>query len=372
MNKFRIHILGVPHTATHKKYVGCAFTQKVWKMLKMFTGRGHTIFHYGHSERDWDYPDVEHITITDDEVLTTAYGLEYTRDLAWQQRGFADYFRVDDSAYQTFHANAIKEINLRKQPNDLLLCPFGWGHRAIADAHSDLIAIESGIGYGSTCLRWRIFESNHLRSAAGGLTAVNQCNQDVYSVVIPNYFDLDDFDYQPVKQDYILYLGRIYSGKGVDVLVDLAEHTDREIIIAGQGSLAAMGIKNVPKNVREVGYADSVTRRQLMSRAAGLFIGSRYGEPFAGVQVEAWLSGTPVISPDHSCFAEMNHSGITGYRCRTFGDYVWAVNNINRIGPETCRQHGLQYTLDRIAPLYERYFQDVLDVYTGAGWYTIR
>ena len=40
--------------------------------------------------------------------------------------------------------------------------------------------------------------------------------------------------------------------------------------------------------------------------------------------------------------------------------------------PRACREQGLKYTLDAIAPMYEKYFQDVYNVYTGNGWYTLR
>lgn len=371
MKKFRIHILGVPHTQTHKDFVGCAFTQKVWKFLKMMSGRGHQIYHYGHERRDWDYPDVEAVTVTDDRVLAGAYGTEYTEQQSWRSRGFAEYYDITDSAYQHFHAVAIKEIQLRKQPGDILLCPFGWGHKPIADAHPDLIAIESGIGYGSTCLRWRVFESSHMRSAAGGLAAVNHPTVDLYDRVIPNYFDAADFDYQEHKQNYILYLGRITASKGVNILLDLAKYTEKTIIIGGQGTVSSLGYTRVADNVVELGYCDQEQRRILMSNAQALFIGSGYAEPFAGVQVEAWLSGTPVISPDHSCFVEMNQHNITGYRCRTFRDYVQAINSVEYLNPIQCRLHGERYLLDRIAPEYEQYFRDVEDVYLRQGWYTL-
>jgi glycosyltransferase involved in cell wall biosynthesis len=117
-----------------------------------------------------------------------------------------------------------------------------------------------------------------------------------------------------------------------------------------------------------VGFADEITRKKLMSNAQALFIASRYAEPFAGVQVEAWLSGTPVISPDWAAFAEYNRDNITGIRCRTLRDFVQACDTVQYLDPGQCRYHGERFLLDRVAPEYERYFQDVLNVYTGAGW----
>ena len=47
MTKFRLHVIGMPHTRTTKEYNACAFTQKALKFCKMMTDRGHTVYHYG-------------------------------------------------------------------------------------------------------------------------------------------------------------------------------------------------------------------------------------------------------------------------------------------------------------------------------------
>jgi glycosyltransferase involved in cell wall biosynthesis len=362
MPKFRFHALGLPHTVTSHEYTACAYTQKVLKFCKMMTALGHEVIHYGHEDSVVEA--TEHVTVTTNQDLEIAYG---TYD--WRRNFFK--FAVDDHAHRTFHANSIKEIARRKQAHDFVLHFWGWGHKPIADAHPDLINVEPGIGYATPFARWRVYESHALRNAVNGADAVSACTQDWYHVVVPNYFDTRDFEFSAEKDDYMLYLGRVYSGKGVDIAVEVARHTGRKLLIAGQGNLRDMGYTNLPDNIVELGYADIETRKQLMSQASSLIIGSRYNEPFGGVQVEAMLSGTPVISPDWGAFAEYNVDGLTGYRCRSFGDFVRAVDKCDSLDPNAIRAYAERFTLESVAPQYERYFTDVMNVYTGAGWYEI-
>ena len=365
----KIIVLAIPHTKTHPDWQGCAFTGKVLKFLKMMSGRGHEIVHIGH--RDSIVPEgVTNIAVTDDTTLNIAYGAEYLAG-AWKTNGFAHYYDIRDYAHQTFTQGAIDYINAHADTNTLVLGFWGWGHRAIHDACPNCIFIEPGIGYPSAFARWRIYESHAIMNAMYGAKSIGTCDMDWYHRVIPNYFDPEDFVYSEDKTDTVLYLGRVYSGKGLDIIIQATERAKRKLIVAGQGTLAQMGYATTPSHVTEVGYADAEQRKMLLARASAVVVASGYLEPFAGVQVEAWLSGTPVITPDWAAFAELNVDGVTGYRCNTFRDFVTALKNVDKLDPVACLEHAQQFTLPNIAPRYERYFSDVLDVYNGDGWYTV-
>jgi FkbM family methyltransferase len=355
----RFHVLGLPHTVSSKEFNACAYTQKVVKFCKMMSARGHYIIHYGHE--DSDVICNEHVSVITNEDWKIAYG-----DYDWRKNFFK--FDVEDHAYKTFYKNGIEEVGKRKQPLDFILPFWGSGVRPICDAHPDMICVEPGIGYaGGHWARWKIFESYAIYHAYCGMQNVGTCRQDWYEVVIPNYFDLEDFDYSEEKDNYFLFLGRVFSGKGIDIAVQMTEKIGAKLIVAGQNP----DNMTFPDHVEYIGYADVETRRKLLSRAKGFIIGSMYVEPFGGVQVEALLSGTPTITTDWGAFTENNIEGLTGYRCRTFEDFVNAGKNIDKIKPSDCRKFAEKFSLENVALMYEKYFQDVLNVHTNEGWYHI-
>lgn len=355
----RFHHLAIPHTVTDHDYVACAYTQKVLKFADMMTARGHTVIHYGHERSKVNCS--EHVTVTDDTVLAEAYG-----NHDWYQKGFQHH--VNDHANQEFIRRCIPEIQARARRNDFVLANWGIGHQAVCDAVPDCIVCEPGIGYVTGHFaHWRAYESHAIRNCIEG----NKNPQNWYSRVIPNYFDHRDFDYQEHKQNYILFLGRVSDLKGISTCIQATAAAGTQLLIAGQGRIKDAGWTQTPSHVQELGYADRTLRRYLLANARALIIATNYLEPFGGVVVEALLSGTPIITPHFGAFAEIQVQGVTGYLCHTLRDYVQAIKNADQIKPADCRQRGLNYGFDQIAPQFERWFSDIQEVYTGNGWMSI-
>lgn len=358
-DKRRIHTFGIPHLPTTKEYNSCAYTQKQIKFCKMMRARGHHVIFYGHDASEVDCDEL--VPVSDDKVLEQAYG-----GYDWKKQQFKH--NVADYAYTTFNQRAGPELLKRVSAKDFVHCPFGYAHQFIAQnaEKQGAIVVEGGIGYTTGHFaRWRAYESHAVRNAVEG--RINP--QNWYSWVIPNYFDPADFDYCQDKEDYILYLGRITELKGITTCIKATQAAGVRLKIAGQGDLSSLGWHTLPSNVELVGYADVETRRQLMSKAKALIIATTYLEPFGGVVVEALLSGTPIITPFFGAFAEINHHGQTGFLCHNLQDFYNAIQSIEHIKPIDCRQQGLKYTLDEVAPQFENWFTAIDRCYTTKeGW----
>lgn len=359
----RFHVLGIPHTVTRKDYSACAFTQNVRMFCKMMHARGHIIYHYGHTDSEVDC--TEHISVTDNELFKKTYG-----HYDWKKELFKH--NTSDLCNRTFNERAIEEVKKRKKNRDFLLLFWGLGHDAVGKAHPDMVVVEPAMGcFNKPCSPFSIFSSYSLMNYIYGREKIEP---KWFDAVIPHYFDLEDFTFTPVpkqgKDAYFMYVGRIIESKGIGIAVELCKQLGMKLKVAGQGDFT----KNLgfapPDCVELVGYLEPHERNEMMRHATALIVATQYNEPFGCVTIEALLCGTPLITTDWGAFPENNIHGLTGYRCRTMEQFVWAGRNIHKIDRRACREWSEKnFSFRKIAPMYEEYFSGLLQVFNGKGFY---
>lgn len=353
------HVLSLPHTITSKEYLACAYTQKVLNLCKMLTNLNLHFYHYGNEGATVD----NHVTTIPAELYQHEYG---KRD--WRTNFFQ--FDQQDIVYKTYYTNTAAAIKQRQGQINFVLCPWGWGNQpVIAQLPAQFIPIESGIGYDTTFSKFRVFESYAWMHHVYGLNKEGDISY--YDAVIPNYYDLADFDYKADKQDYFLFLGRLIPRKGLRIFCDIArQFPDKQFVCAGQGHLTEF---NPPPNVLHVGYVDLEKRRNLLANAKALIAPTVYHEPFGGVTIEAMLSGTPIITTDVGGFTENNIQGFTGYRFRQLNEACKAVENVcaGYISGADCRRFAVNnFSLERVQTQYLAYFDQLSHIFDGTkGWY---
>ena len=359
---FRAHMLGMAHLPTTPEYQCCAYTQKLVKLARMLTDIGYEVIFYG--VEGSEVACQEQVTVLSEAERVACYG-EYD----WRKEFFK--WEAQDAAHQTFNANAIPEVAKRKRRGDFLLCQKGWYDKPVADAvGGDMHVVESGIGYTGVFADKRVFESYAWLHHIYGLKQLD--NGIWYDVVIPNYFEPEAFPFQATKGDYVLYIGRVAKRKGIELVVQVTDALKLPLIVAGQGSLVnpAEHLDITAPHVTHVGAVGSEERARLMGGARCVMAPTYYIEPFGGVAVEAQMCGTPVITTDWGAFPETVLHGITGWRCRTFEQFCWAVEHSGDLQPEACRTWAVQnYTTSRVAWMYDEYFRMLNDIMTGGGWY---
>ena len=369
----RFHVVDIAHQVANGLVLPCAFTTKMMLFCSEMKKRGHEIIHYGH----------ETSTVDCNESIPIFFKEDW--DTFWSNE---DYYNNTNTHYTNVEANnliasrASEVIKRHKKPNDIFLSFIGNCQSLIAQENPDLIAIEPSIGYHpkTTFSDWKVYESYAMMHMCAGIEAACYDSEkgglhNWYDAVIPSYFDTSLHEYQETKDDYILYLGRVFEGKGLYPAIEATKLAGKKLIVAGYGDIIGdklLPYDSIPDHVEIIGYADHEKRSELMRNASASLMLTTYAEPFGRVLIENFLHGTPVITTDWGAFVENNLHGVTGYRARTLDHLVWSINNIDNIKSRDCRNWGETFSVDRIMPMYEEYFQMVMDTYNSNGWYRLR
>jgi glycosyltransferase involved in cell wall biosynthesis len=351
----KFHVVSLPHTQTTKAFSSCAFTEKVRKFCNMMSALGHEVILYAGEENEATVTELVTV-ISEEERVAFLNGEFYVN---------ADFNPLLPT-WQKFNGKVVEEIKKRAGEQDFVCLIGGTSHKPIADALPAMMCVEFGIGYGGTFSPYRVFESYAWMHTVYGSSNPNPNALDGnwFDTVIPNYFEVEDFPFQEEKEDYYLYIGRLTDRKGFQIAADVCERLGKRLILAGPGEPPTYG--------EYVGVVGPEKRAELMGGARAVFVPTQYIEPFGSVAVEAMLCGTPIITTDWGAFTETNIYGVTGFRCRTFKEFLEAVGMVEDLDKKQIRDIAVsRYSLETVGRMYETYFTRLLTLW-GDGWYNTK
>ena len=347
----RFHVISLPHTNTTKDFVNCAYTEKVRRFCKMMHQLGHTVYLYGAEYNE--APCKQHIVcITEEERVASLEGKHFT------QGSFDNTL----PHWQKFLSTAITEIGKRIKKKDFICIIGGSAQKPIADAFPNHISVEFGVGYSGVFAQYKVFESYAwMHSIYSQFKNAASADGFYFDEVIPGYFEKEMFPFQPEKDDYYLYVGRLIDRKGWRVAQEVCEYLGKRLIVAGPGEFSGYG--------EYVGTVGPEQRAELMGKAQALFAPTQYVEPFGNVVIEAQACGTPTITTDWGAFTETNINGVTGFRCRSFEQFCDATEWVKQLDYKFIAAHAQgTYDLSVISLRYEAYFKRLLTLW-DKGWY---
>jgi glycosyltransferase involved in cell wall biosynthesis len=369
----RFHLLGLVHLPVSERYMSCAFTQKILKLSKMLLSLGHHVILYGAEGSDAPCSQfVETHTLSDIRREWGDGDNRFEIGYDWESEGFRhDFNKERTPTTQKFYAKCIDHINRYHLADDFLLVMQGVYHKPIADGTNLWLTCEPGIGYRGSYAKYRAFESAYLQNFTYGSENPKQSiNGSWYDRVIPNYFDAKDFPFHAEKEDWFFFIGRMIQRKGVDVAMKTCQAIGARIVLAGQGDYDIWYDK-----AKFIGHVGPEERADLMGRARAVFVPTLYLEAFGGVNVEAQLCGTPVITTDFGVFPETVIQGVTGFRCNTLQDFVTAARSVHKLNPEDIRLHAEKYLMDNVRWRFDGWFRDLYQLYRSfhekgvPGWH---
>lgn len=354
----RLHLVGIFHTQSTDEYSHCAFTGKAMRFPKMMQAQGYEVIEY--SNEGSQAGATEHVTMLNEIEFKNLYGKRKTTDF------HGDDACVGSKGHQLFEERLIVEMRKRLKSGDIICHPFGNAHQILTEKFPDHHHVETGIGYPTLMPNsFRIFESYawmHYHQGKENRQGKN------YEWVVPNYFDLDEWEVNEKSGEYLAFLGRICSAKGMDTILEIAKYSPWPIIIHGQGD-------PTPWNHPNIQYRGPITgkaRSEFLRNARAALMPTNFTEPFGGSGVEAMLCGTPLISVDYGAFTETVIDGVTGYRCHTLQDWLEAIHNVENLNRTAIAKiTRLNYSLKACGKKYNKIFTDINNLHRK-GWYELK
>jgi glycosyltransferase involved in cell wall biosynthesis len=348
------HVAALPHTNSTTEYISCAYTAKVINFCRMMKDRGHTVYLYGGEQNE--APCDRHIVCVNEEDRAAHVGDKHFTSAS---------FDYNLPFWRNFNDKVVAGIKENRHDRTDFVCVIaGYAQKQIADALPDMMTVEFGVGYGGSFSPYRVFESYawmHTCYGAARGGDPHGIDGNWWDTVIPGYLDPAQFPFSDEKDDYYLFIGRLIDRKGYRIAADVCFDLGKKLIVAGQGE--------PPLGCEYVGVVGPEERGRLMSRAKAVFVPTIYIEPFGNVNTEAQACGTPVITTDWGAFTETVVDGVTGFRCRTFGEFKRAAIEVEKLDPYTIRERAItQYSLVTIGKKYEDYFRRLSHLW-DKGWY---
>ncbi len=181
---------------------------------------------------------------------------------------------------------------------------------------------------------------------------------------IHNGIDMNGFQYDGQKEDYLLFIGNISKEKGADVAVKASIKLQKKLLLvgkvdAGNRLFFEKEIKPYIDNKQIVfkSLADHTQKQALYGKAACLLFPVNWEEPFGLVMVEAMACGTPVIAFDRGSVPEIIDNGKTGFVVDSFNEFVTAIQKVNQLNPRDCRTHVEKYfDVEKMTDHYEQLY----------------
>lgn len=191
-----------------------------------------------------------------------------------------------------------------------------------------------------------------------------------YVGTVYNGIDLPKYPYSEQKEDFFFYMGRFNEEKAPHLACEAAEKVGKRLVLAGkvheQTERCYFEQYVKPHLSRHISYVGelghwSEEKMRLFSRAKGYLYPIQWDEPFGITMAEAMACGTPVLTFRRGAAPEIVAHGITGFVVETMDEFLEAVEHVDEISPQACRQRAQNmFSARAMIDSYESVYTKVL------------
>jgi glycosyltransferase involved in cell wall biosynthesis len=193
-----------------------------------------------------------------------------------------------------------------------------------------------------------------------------------YLRTIHHGVELEQFDFNPSPDDYLLFFGRIHPDKGTREAIEVARRSGRKLIIAGiiqdQDYFDTQVKPHIDDNqVQYIGSVGPAERNRMLRQAYALLHPIYFEEPFGLSVVESMACGTPVIAFNRGSMPELITSGTNGFLVSDVDGAVEAVSQIGSLERAWCRKVAEErFSSERMVDEYLSVYHEILEEREGS------
>jgi len=216
-----------------------------------------------------------------------------------------------------------------------------------------------------------VFKRYQDRVSYVAISAANRHPELSYAATIHHGIVLDDFPFDPVGGEDLLFFGRIHPDKGAAEALAAARRAGRRLLIAGIVQDQGYHEREIAPAIdgRRVIYngpVGGVMRGRTLGAARALLHLINFDEPFGLSVIEAMACGTPVIACNRGSMPELIEHGVTGFLVDDLDGAVEAIARIDEIDRTACRAAvAARFTVDRMADRYLALYRQLTGQATG-------
>ena len=169
--------------------------------------------------------------------------------------------------------------------------------------------------------------------------------------------------------NYVAFVGRISPEKRVDRAIEIAKQANIRLKIAAKvdpvdRQYYEQEIKPLLNHplIEFIGEIGEVEKETFLGNARALLFPIDWPEPFGMVMIEAMACGTPVIAFRNGSVPEVIDVGESGFTVESVSEAVEALNNIDLIDRQGCREVFERRFLDtRMAHEYVELYEQMIE-----------
>jgi glycosyltransferase involved in cell wall biosynthesis len=211
-----------------------------------------------------------------------------------------------------------------------------------------------------------IFQRYNDRSTYVAISDADRHPALTYAATIHHGIPIEEFPFDPVGGEDLLFFGRFHPDKGAGDAIRAARAVGRKLVMAGIRQDADYFEQEVEpfidgRNVEYRGVLGGAERTHALGSAHALLHLIGFEEPFGLSVIEAMACGTPVIAYRKGSMPELIEDGVTGFLVDDLDQAIAAIGRIGEIDRAACRRMVAErFTVDRMADRYVELYRQLL------------